>query len=64
MLINLGDAEMTRPLQLQGFQPAGPAQVWRLDGEHMGEQLEDLALADGTEVVLPPRSVTLFVLPG
>ena len=62
MAINLGDEAVTRPLQLAGFTPAGPAQVWRFDAEHQAEQVEDQPLADGTELTLPPQSMTLFVV--
>jgi hypothetical protein len=63
MVVNLADEEQTAPLHLAGFEPAGPAQVWRFDAEHPAEQLDDLPLADGAELTLPGRSMTLFSLP-
>jgi len=62
MAINLNEEAVTLPLQLTGFTPAGDAQVWRFDAEHDAEQVEDQPLADGTEITLPPQSMTLFVV--
>jgi hypothetical protein len=63
MLVNRGQQEARLPLKLEGFTPAGPAQVWRLDADHPAEQLDDAALADGALLALPPLSATLFVIP-
>ena len=62
MAINLSAEVVTLPLQLTGFTPAGDAQVWRFDAEHQTEQVEDQPLADGTEITLPPQSMTLYVV--
>jgi hypothetical protein len=61
MAVNLQDEAVTIPLQLNGFTPAGAAQVWRFDAGHQAEQVADQPLADGTEITLPPQSMTLFV---
>ena len=63
MAINLGDEPVTRPLQLSGFTPTGDAEVWRFDADHQAEQLEHHPLAGGTELTLPPQSMTLYVVP-
>ena len=62
MAINLGDEPATTPLQLSGFNPAGDAEVWRFDADHKAEQIENQPLTDGSEVTLPPQSMTLYVL--
>lgn len=62
MVINLGDEPVTAPLALNGFTPAGEAEAWRLDAEHNAEQVENVAVQDGGELVLPPRSMTLYVI--
>jgi hypothetical protein len=62
MAINLGDEPVTKPMQLSGFTPTGPADVWRFDAEHNAEQIESQQLADGAELTLPPQSMTLYVL--
>ena len=62
MTVNLTDEAVTIPLQLNGFTPAGDAQVWRFDAAHQAEQIADQPLADGTEIALPPQSMTLFVV--
>ncbi|HRE91821.1 MAG TPA: kelch repeat-containing protein, partial [Myxococcota bacterium] len=36
--------------------------VWRFDAEHQAEQVEDQPLADGTEITLPPQSMTLYIV--
>jgi hypothetical protein len=63
MLVNRGQQEARMPLELEGFTPAGPAQVWRMDAEHRADQLDDVALADGATLTLPPLSATLYVIP-
>ncbi len=62
MAINLGDEPVTKPLQLSGFTPTGDAEVWRFDADHQAEQLEHQPLAGGTELTLPPQSMTLYVV--
>jgi O-glycosyl hydrolase len=62
MAINLGDEPVTAPLALQGFTPSGDAEVYRFDADHNAEQVENVAVADGSSLTLPPRSMTLYVL--
>ena len=62
MAINLGDEEIAAPLALAGFTPSADAEAWRLDAEHNAEQVEDVALVDGADLLLPPRSMTLYVV--
>ena len=63
MVVNLGPDEKSMPLQLAGFAPGGPAEIWRLDKDHKAEQIEAQILADGSELVVPGQSVTLIALP-
>ncbi|MBK8046732.1 MAG: hypothetical protein IPK16_06170 [Anaerolineales bacterium] len=61
MLTNTGAETVTLPIQIAGFTPQGDAEVWRFDAEHNAEQVENTSIADGAEVALPPRSMTLVV---
>ncbi len=63
MAINRSDKTTTRPLQLNGFMPSGPAEVWQLDKTHKAEKIEPQKIADGATVTLPPYSMTLWVVP-
>jgi hypothetical protein len=49
-------------LSIEGFQPAGEAQVWRQDEEHLGVELPAIAVAETFPHTFPPYSVTLFIL--
>ena len=49
-------------LTVEGFQPAGQAQVWLQDEEHAGAELPAIAVAETFPYTFPPYSVTLFVL--
>ncbi len=63
MVINLGESSRTEALQIAGFTPGGPAEVWRLDTEHAAEQVESLPIASDMPVTFPPYSVTLLIIP-
>jgi beta-xylosidase len=64
MVINLADDAQTRTLELAGFEPGGDAEVWRFDEENETDvQLDDVAVADGDELTLPGRSLTLYIVP-
>lgn len=60
LLINLGDEEVTRPVTIEGFTPAGMADVWLFDAEHKAEQLDPVDISGG--VTLPGQSVSVYVL--
>ncbi len=63
MVINLGETEVEKTVQIAGFAPAGDAEVWRFDEATEAEQIEPLAIADGTVITLPPLSMTVYVIP-
>lgn len=63
MVINMGDEEVTRKLQLSNFSIAGNAEAYRLDKEHNADQIESQPILDGVSVTLPPQSITLYVVP-
>jgi hypothetical protein len=63
LVINLGDDEATKTLSINGFEPGADAEVWRFDQDHNAEQIEPLALADGTSITVPGQSVTVYVIP-
>lgn len=62
MVINLGPVERTRTIRLEGFQPAGPAEVRRLDAGHNAELIEPEMVTDGATLRLPAQSATLYTL--
>ncbi|MFO7660951.1 MAG: hypothetical protein R6X18_00015 [Chloroflexota bacterium] len=71
MLVNLADEPVEQRLRLTGH-PGGLAEVYRIDDTNLTnlpaapdgrELLEPVELADGSNLVLPPRSATLLVWP-
>ncbi len=67
MLVNLGDAAVEMPLSLAGH-PGGTAERYLLDETRVGagtvsDAVDTVLLEHGTLLTLPPRSVTLYVLP-
>jgi alpha-L-arabinofuranosidase len=63
MVINLSDEEQQKPLTIAGFDPSGAAEVWRFDADHTAERVDDFDIADGTQLSLPPQSISLYVIP-
>jgi hypothetical protein len=61
MVINLSDVEQRVPLQVKGVQ-LRDAEVWRLDADHLAENLGSQPFSADDTVVLPPQSVTLYVI--
>lgn len=61
MVVNLADDPQSASLEISHFTGAGPASVWRLDSDHMAEQVDDEDLSSG-EITLPGQSVTLYLL--
>jgi hypothetical protein len=49
-------------LSIEGFRPAGPAQVWLQDEKRLGVELPAVAVAESFPHTCPPYSVTLFIL--
>ncbi|MEO8612027.1 MAG: hypothetical protein ABI690_29290 [Chloroflexota bacterium] len=63
MVVNLGPDEATKSLKLDGFKPAGQAEVWRFDAEHKAEQVDPADVAYGGSITVPGQSLTLYVIP-
>jgi alpha-L-arabinofuranosidase len=61
MVINLGDDEVTKSLQIEGFTPGDEVEVWRLDTEHNAEQVDGETLSES--ITLPGQSITLYIIP-
>ncbi len=61
MLINLSDEVISKPLVVQGQEPA-QAEIWRLDAETLGERLENTEFTSGMSFPLPAQSITLVVI--
>jgi hypothetical protein len=64
MLVNLSDQAQSLPLQLDHFEPTGDAAIWRFDATHQAARLEDVPLASGASLAVPPQSMTLYTVPG
>lgn len=67
MAINRGAEAAEMPLALVGH-AGGTAEVYRLDADRVaavtvGQVAETAEIADGSTIILPPYSATLFVLP-
>jgi hypothetical protein len=61
MVINLSDSERRIPLQIQGVK-ASKAEVWLFDASHNAEELGEQRLPANGELVLPPQSISLYVV--
>jgi hypothetical protein len=62
IVVNRGDDEARLPLHISGAELPLTAEVWRLDADHNADPIGTLALSTGDMLVLPARSVTLYVL--
>lgn len=66
MVVNKTAGDLTSPISLAGFNPAGNAQVWTYSGANASAITRgtDLAVsATGTTATFPANSITLLVLP-
>jgi hypothetical protein len=61
MLVNRGTAEVSVPLQVEGFVP-DTAELWRFDAEHNAENLGAVDWVNGGDVTLPRQSISLLIL--
>jgi alpha-L-arabinofuranosidase len=61
MVVNMGDDEVTKTLELTGFTPGGDAEVWRFDADHNAEMIGEEALSES--VTVPGQSITLYIVP-
>lgn len=61
IVVNLADDEQTAKLQLDNFEMAGSAEVWRLDIDNMGIQIDDEDLGN-LEIAVPGQSATLYII--
>jgi len=63
MIVNLGPEEKHKPLRLTDATATGQAEVWLFDVDHRAEQVSAQVIADGTEIILPPQSISLYIVP-
>lgn len=63
MLVNLGPEEKRKPLVLHDVSLAEPAEIWLFDADHNAERIGTDRVVSGREVVLPPQSISLYVIP-
>ena len=63
IVVNLGPAEQTIPLQLDGATGRGSAEIWLFDADHLAENVGEEVIESGIEITLPPQSITLYVIP-
>lgn len=61
MVINLSDQEQHPPLQIQGTHPAD-ADTWLFDASHNAVDLGMQPLPADGHLVLPPQSISLYIL--
>lgn len=61
MLVNLGPEEKRKPLVMQNVSSAGIAEIWLFDAVHNAEKIGTASVPSGEEIVLPPRSISLYV---
>jgi hypothetical protein len=64
MVVNLGPDEASKTLQIDGFEPAGDAEVWRFDAEHNSVQIDPQAISSGGSITVPGQSITLYIMEG
>jgi hypothetical protein len=63
VVVNLGPEQASYPLNIQGFTPAEPAQVWRLDKDTpLAAQIADQPIQPGQNLSLPGQSVSLYLI--
>ena len=62
LAVNRSGEEKRLPLWLQNFNSDGPAQRWRLDQENGFQRLAPRRIEAGDELLLPPRSASLYAL--
>lgn len=63
MVVNLGPDEAAPTLSLNGFTPGGDAEVWLYTADIKAEQVESVAVADGSTLTIPGQSMTVYVIP-
>jgi len=63
IVINLGPAERSMTLQLDGFTPGDDAEVWRFDAEHNAERIGTESIGNESTVAIPGQSITLYIVP-
>jgi hypothetical protein len=63
MVINRNGTAQSMAVQLNGFKPSGPAEVYRLDESHNAEKIEAQEIEDGTTITVPAYSMTLYIVP-
>lgn len=62
--VNLNDAAVTKPLQLDGFQSNGDATLWQFDAQHNAARVGAQNVANGMQLTVPPRAMQLYEIPG
>lgn len=63
MVINKVETVANTTLNLANFTPSGTSQVWQLTSANQINRLSDVAVSgNAINVVLPPQSITLFVV--
>ncbi len=62
MIVNRNFEETPVTFRLPGWQSAQAAEIWRLGEDGFPQRLPGLWITDGSRIVLPPTSVTLYIL--
>lgn len=62
IVVNRAPEPVSLSLALAGFEPAGDAEVWRLDAGHNAEAVAPVNIEDGAVLELPAQSATLYIV--
>jgi hypothetical protein len=62
ILVNLNSTEVRKPLQLQGGDNLRIKEAYLFDADHKAEAIPLPVFENGSEILLPPESVTLYIL--
>jgi len=63
MIINLGPDDVQVPLYLENLEITDPAEVWLFDVDHKAEHIGMQSISNGSILMLPGQSISLYVFP-
>jgi hypothetical protein len=62
LFVNLSEDDVKKPLLVEGLESVS-AEIWRFDRNTQAERVGEETYAAGSEISLPPQSITLLVIP-
>ncbi len=63
MIINLSPEEKSKPLRFENMKSTTMAEVWLFDIDHLAERVGEKPLSNEVELILPPQSISLYIIP-